>query len=311
MESRSTSAALAVALGLAGVAGAWLLLASGADWARVWFYDLAWYPWLFTLDGLARLGGRESLLFNRPARLISWWLWSVPVWLIFEAFNFRLDNWHYQHLPLSLSVRWLGYAIAFATVLPALFLTRRALAAWGLPHRVRVRPLAPGRWWYGSSTVLGLILAALPLIWPRYFFPLVWLAGVFILEPVNHARGGRSLAADWQAGRATEVVRLLIAGFICGGIWEFLNYWAGARWFYTVPFVNGWKIFEMPVLGFFGFPPFALECWCLHSFLERTFRRRRVTASAVSPTLRFGAVGLIIVFCGLVMAGIDAWTVVP
>jgi hypothetical protein len=28
------------------------------------------------------------------------------------------------------------------------------------------------------------------------------------------------------------------------------------------------KIFEMPVLGFLGFPPFAVECWVIYIFVR-------------------------------------------
>jgi hypothetical protein len=50
---------------------------------------------------------------------------------------------------------------------------------------------------------------------------------------------------------------------ICGGLWEFWNFWASAKWIYTVPWVGEVKLFEMPVLGFFGFPPFAEECYVI------------------------------------------------
>ena len=69
------------------------------------------------------------------------------------------------------------------------------------------------------------------------------------------------------------MTNLLIAGFICGGLWEFWNFWARAKWIYTVPIVGNVKIFEMPVLGYFGFPPFALECFAMYVFVRRLFWR--------------------------------------
>jgi len=61
---------------------------------------------------------------------------------------------------------------------------------------------------------------------------------------------------------------LLASGLVCGVLWEFWNYWAIAKWTYTVPFFGNVKIFEMPVLGFLGFPPFAVECWVMYIFLR-------------------------------------------
>ena len=51
-------------------------------------------------------------------------------------------------------------------------------------------------------------------------------------------------------------------------MWEFFNYWAISKWTYTVPYFGSVKIFEMPVLGFLGFPPFAVECWAIYIFVR-------------------------------------------
>jgi hypothetical protein len=62
-------------------------------------------------------------------------------------------------------------------------------------------------------------------------------------------------------------MRILLAGMACGIIWEFLNAFARTRWIYTVPFLEDLKFFEMPPLGFLGFPPFALECVVMYGML--------------------------------------------
>ena len=36
-----------------------------------------------------------------------------------------------------------------------------------------------------------------------------------------------------------------------------------------MPILGDIKIFEMPVLGFLGFPPFCLECFVLYQFARR------------------------------------------
>ena len=60
------------------------------------------------------------------------------------------------------------------------------------------------------------------------------------------------------------------------------NYPATAKWVYTLPVLNFGKIFEMPVLGFLGFLPFALECVVMYNFYQAleekvltTHRQRR------------------------------------
>jgi hypothetical protein len=76
-----------------------------------------------------------------------------------------------------------------------------------------------------------------------------------------------------RGGVYDRVINLLLAGVICGGLWEFWNFWARAKWIYTVPIFGDIKIFEMPVLGYFGFPPFALECFTMYIFTRRLFWR--------------------------------------
>ena len=69
-----------------------------------------------------------------------------------------------------------------------------------------------------------------------------------------------------QVNRAGNA--LLAAGLICGFLWEFWNYWALTKWTYTVPYFGDIKLFEMPVLGYLGFPPFAIECWAMYIFVR-------------------------------------------
>ena len=88
-----------------------------------------------------------------------------------------------------------------------------------------------------------------------------------MLDPVNKWLGrGRipTLIDDAQAGRWGRTLSLMAAGLTCGVLWEFWNYWAAAKWIYRLPFLGpleSVKLFEMPLPGFGGFLPFALECW--------------------------------------------------
>jgi predicted flap endonuclease-1-like 5' DNA nuclease len=91
----------------------------------------------------------------------------------------------------------------------------------------------------------------------------LWGVPVLAIEPWLWRRGGPSLLRDLSEGRPGRVVRLLIAGLVCGLFWESANFLAGGRWIYTVPGLDGLKWFEMPPLGFLGFAPFALCCWSM------------------------------------------------
>src|SRR4030043_203927 len=99
-------------------------------------------------------------------------------------------------------------------------------------------------------------------------------SGRRFLEPLNYWLKGKSLLRDWERGNPQVLYTLLISGFICGGLWEFWNYWAGAKWHYTVPILGDVKIFEMPILGYFAFSPFAVECYVIYAFIGNVFARK-------------------------------------
>lgn len=59
-----------------------------------------------------------------------------------------------------------------------------------------------------------------------------------------------------------------MAGAVCGLLWESQNFLSGARWVYTLPWLNEPKLFAMPLAGYLGFPPFAVECYVAMSSLS-------------------------------------------
>ena len=250
---------------------AWLGLARQVEPFHTYFYLFAWAPFLVALGAVARVRAGYRLTFRRAVDL---GIFSTTFWLVFECLNVRLHDWSYLGVPASLPLRWTGYALSFATVVPGLLLAAHAIAgrradapaaaggghaAFGEVGSGFRGPRAQGR---GPIQALaGTALLALPMIWPTIFFPLVWLAFILLLDPIVEWRGAHSLIDDWRAGRFRWTVGLLLGGLICGLFWEACNYAAGGKWVYHLPALGFLKVFEMPILGFLGFPPFALEAY--------------------------------------------------
>ncbi len=232
-----------------------------------YFYILAWWPYIILADGLIYKRCGWSFIRDRPSAFFSLLPWSVTCWLIFEFFNFRLQNWHYVELVSNPYLRWPGFAISFSTVFPGLFVTYCLIKTLGIAGQVKTRTFKVTPTIEYVSMTTGLVFLALPILLPKYFFPLVWGGFVFLLDPINARMKRPSLLRDLSCGRPQKAIQLLIAGMVCGLLWEFWNYWAISKWVYTVPFVGDIKLFEMPVLGFFGFPPFALECYVMYNFV--------------------------------------------
>jgi hypothetical protein len=270
------------------VAVAWPVAWSGpVALAEHSFFPL-WLGYILVVDGLTFRRTGESLLARSPARFALLFVFSVPLWWVFEVANRFLGNWRYllpsPITPLEYGVR---ASIAFSTVMPALFVT----AAFWRTVPVFDRPLpwlriAPGRSGLVLIAVAGAAMFAGSLLFPRVLFPLVWLGLFFCLDPINALRGDKSLAAEVGARRWDTVVVLFAAGLTCGFFWEMWNLYAMPKWVYEVPYVGFGKIFEMPVLGYGGYLPFALEVYAAYHLLHRLLFRRR------DDFLGFDAAGL-------------------
>ncbi len=259
--------------GLAAIAAGVVLALAGTRFGRVYLTPLAWTGIVLVADALLDRGGR-SWLRNRPGRLAVMAAVSIPSWCLFELYDrprFWRGGpelwWHYHGLP-PWPERGIGYAWAFATITPALLLTAELLrpAAGRLLGRGEGGRVPRALLW--ALAAVGAVLAALPLLWPSpYFAADVWMAWALLLDPLNRLRGRPSVIADLERGERARPAALLAAGLIAGPLWESINWLAGARWSYTVPFAGGLKLFEMPVLGYLGFAPFALECFAIWSFV--------------------------------------------
>ena len=263
--------------------------------APTWLYVLAWYPTLLILDQLVVLLGGTSLL-AQPRALITMLWWSAVIWFLFEAINLRLQDWYYVFLPVNPVARWAGITLSLATVVPAVLLPERVLDRLGVWRRLQRRPIAFSPRELQAASWLGWAALAATLAFPRYLHPLTWAAVWLIAEPLLYrAHAERSLFADIGRGDWGRIARLMAAGLFAGILWESFNAASRAKWIYTVPFLEHVKLFEMPPIGFLGFPFFALEVWSLYHLLAPRTNVRTVLAS--------------VLFAGLVLVGVGHWTV--
>ncbi len=215
---------------------------------------------VFAISGHSRL--REE-----PRGVLKMAALSIPLWLIFEAYNLRLANWAYIGLPQGQVERWIGYGWAFSTITPGIFMTAALIESFGW-FQQESRPLRVSRATQTAFIVLGAVMLIVPLLVPRrtaaYLFGLVWLGFLFLLEPINSRLHLPSFEGDLARGHRGRLYSFLAAGWVCGWLWEFWNYWARAGWIYTFPIGQQWKIFQMPAPGYLAFPVYALECFAMY-----------------------------------------------
>jgi hypothetical protein len=265
-------------LGLGIVVGAEMCLFARQPFVARWFTPIVWTGYVLFADALAlRLRG-HSLIHGRPREtLMLIWI-SVGGWLLFEAYNFRLQNWYYVGVPENPLARDWAFLWSFATIMPGIFETADVLEGLGFLRDVKAKPRTFSPTLLAASFVAGSACVIIPPLLPvdtaRYTFGFVWLGLIFLLEPINMQLGIESPLSEWGRGNPRLALRLLTAGMICGLLWEFWNYWATGGWRYTLPWPLDFGVyyFRMPILGLLGFPPFAWECWAMFQFLKRVLR---------------------------------------
>ncbi len=251
-------------------------------WPVNWFWPglrthLAFFPlWLgyaLTVDALAAFRRGDSLFTRDPRCYVGLFLISAPAWWLFEALNLRTQNWFYVGREFFTDLEYgLLATLSFSTVMPAVFGTAQWVATFPWFRRPRRGPvLRPTPSLMRGMFLTGWVMLALLLAWPRYFFPFLWLAVYFILEPLNVWRGNRHLLEWTERGDWRPILTLWAGVLVTAFFWEMWNFFAYPKWVYRVPFVDFLHIFEMPVLGYGGYLPFALELFALYHFVRGLF----------------------------------------
>ena len=284
----------------AAVAGlATMIVSEAATLARIepfysWNTPICWTGFILFADTIVYRARGRSWMRSSPRELALLAILSIPLWIVFEGYNLIIRNWYYTGLPENWFLRMFGYAWSFATIWPAIFEGADLISVWAGPAggagwaraaggataagdgRRTFPPVghpAPcssrGR---SLSIAIGTAMLLVPFLVSRdvarYLAAPVWLGFIFLLDPINSRLGGDTLMADRHRAAA-----LLGSGLLCGVLWEVWNFWAGAKWHYTVPIMEDWKVFEMPLPGYLGFPPFALECFTMYVFVRLMFQR--------------------------------------
>lgn len=271
-------------MGVMIVALAWVLAWNRFDWFQSWqafTFSPLWLGYILAVNAMTWRRTGQCMLRDRPRFFIALFPLSAGFWWFFEYLNRFVQNWYYVS-PSEFS-RWeyFWYAtLPFATVLPAVLGTREWLASYprlstGLHSAWRIHVPQPR---LVAAIVLALAAFALAAIgvWPNYFFAFLWLAPLLIITALQGLMGGRTIFDPLSDGDWHVLWQAALAALVCGFFWELWNYKSLAHWQYSVPFVQRFEIFHMPLLGYSGYLPFGLECLAVASLLApvRTPNRR-------------------------------------
>ena len=256
-------------IGVVLVAVFWILNWSLDGLRTQFLFFPLWLGYALTVDGLVYRHKGNSLLCRSWKHFLLLFLISIPAWWLFELINLRTHNWIYlgrnQFTDLEYAVL---SSLSFSTVMPAVFGTAEWVADHQWLRRLKSGPAyGRTRGQVGTVFVLGWLMLAALLLWPKYCFPFVWISVCFILDPVNAWLGKRSLIAYVRKGDWRPILALWTGCLICGFFWEMWNFYAYPKWIYRIPFVDFLHVFEMPVLGFLGYLPFSMELFDIYHLL--------------------------------------------
>jgi hypothetical protein len=246
-----------IALTLVSWVIAWSRLPIVSEYA---FFPL-WLGYILAINGVAEYFYNDSLIRRMGTSFILLFALSIPFWWFFELLNKVVQNWHYVFpRPVSTLHYTVQASIDFSTVIPAV-LSTSFLFSLLLRSKVAVHRRAPrtvSRRWLCLAVLLGMLsLSLLPVV-RHIAFPLVWIAPALILEPLLVALGYRSWLRNIEEGNWLPFLSAMMGTLFTGVWWELWNVNSSPKWVYTVPYVDFWKVFEMPILGYLGYPFFGL-----------------------------------------------------
>jgi len=256
-------------LGLSLVVVFWFLNWTLPGTRTHWGFFPMWLGYCLTIDALVFWRTGTSLYTRSWRKYVGLFLISAPVWWLFELFNLHMQNWIYLGADIFTSLQYSYWTtLSFSTVIPAVFGSAEFVASFGFLKRLKPGPvIGTDKRTTSAFFILGWVMLASMLLWPKIFFPFLWLSLYFILEPLNIWLGNRSLAYWTQNGDWRPVISLWLGVLLTAFFWEMWNYYSFPKWIYQVPWGNWMHIFEMPSLGYGGYLPFALELYALYHLL--------------------------------------------
>jgi len=239
-----------------------------------WGFFPLWVGYSLFIDAFVFSRKGTSLIKRNWRLFIGLFLISVPAWWIFELFNLRTQNWFYDGKQYFTDFEYfLLSSLSFSTVMPAVFGTAELAGTFKWIKNIFIsKKIIPGSKTLLIFFITGIMILSLIIIFPKIFYPFVWISVFFLIEPLNVKLGNRSILKYTSAGEWTPIFALVLGGLICGFFWEMWNYFSYPKWIYHLPMVNVLHLFEMPLPGYIGYLPFPLELFAVYHFITGIFK---------------------------------------
>jgi len=254
-----------------------------AGWALSWNYRFGWLPhpsarvqvqlsyapvwagFILLVNALCVKRSGHSPMTDHPWAYAATFPASVLFWWFFEYLNRFVWNWYYLGIAEIGAVEYVLYAsVCFASVLPGVCAVAALLHTFPVfDDRVfsgmACVDLRRPKWcaFLGALAATGLCGIVFA---PEFAYPLLWISPVAMFLLLQFLMKEPCVLDPVARGNWSVFIRFGIAALVCGFCWETWNYYALAKWVYSVPWVQRFQIWEMPLVGFAGYLPFGVEC---------------------------------------------------
>jgi len=255
----------------------WMLAWTRFEWMapfQRYTFTPQWLCYILFINALTFRKTGRCLLTDKTCYFLMLFPLSAAFWWFFEYLNRFVQNWWYTcgetFTPLQY---FIAATLPFATVLPAVLSTEEALACdkritAGLENVLSVRMHKPDALAWITLVVSGGGLLFIGRF-PDLLFPLLWVAPLLLLIAFRHLEKRPSFFPELKTGDWRRIYRFALSALICGFFWELWNWHSLAKWIYSIPYVDRFHLFEMPILGYAGYLPFGLECAVVAALLDR------------------------------------------
>jgi hypothetical protein len=243
----------------------------------LWFTPFVWIGYILVVDSIVYMMKKDSLLMNHKIKFVFLTLLSTFVWYGFEAYNRFSNGWFYSNLPSDTIIKYTMGTLSFATIIPAVFETFDLIRQFHFFNKLKIKLKIPtSKTFLEILIIFGLIFLVIPVVWKTpWIWAFIWIGFILLLDPLLYIfHDEKSLIAQIRRKKLNTILSIFFAGYVCGFFWEFWNYWAYTKWYYTVPILDSIRLFEIPVVGFLAYGPFALELYVIYNFSRLLFSKK-------------------------------------
>jgi len=247
-----------------------------------WTTPLCWSGYNLFIDSIINRIKGSSLVYNRRKDFCVQIISSIFFWIIFDAYNLHIKNWEYIGLPNKFILLSIYIGIANGVAIPGTLLTCELISTLQLFDKFKIKKLnvitKPIICY--SVIFFGILFLSLPLAFnhdiAKYLFGFVVIGFFLLLEPIIYLYNKKdSLLEDLEHGKLHSIFNLFLAGFICGFLWEFWNYWSLTKWIYQSYATDKIHIFEASPIGFLMYAPIGLIYLSFYNFCKLFTKRDR------------------------------------